>query len=236
MKYKPETPEQAMARAKGQAGRIQKHAAERLDAAVAASLKRHGGQEQLEAYAALKEAFLAGESGSVEQASVFKKSVTGHVIPKSEREQLELYARTLSGLRDQKEPQIKRVETNYYQNSVRMGQKYEKDGGYWDSSVEMTARAFACYIKDKLPYQSDYLAGHADCAAAIASSGDGKTEVLKAFPEGEERKAIHAVFDEIIQDLKQRQILTHKEAVLPYPEQTVDRNGPAIQRKSRRSR
>ncbi|MFR0839198.1 MAG: LPD1 domain-containing protein [Neglectibacter timonensis] len=28
--------------------------------------------------------------------------------------------------------------------------------------MEMTARAFACYIKDKLPYRSDYLAGHAD--------------------------------------------------------------------------
>ena len=43
----------------------------------------------------------------------------------------------------------------------RQGKECEKDGGYWDSNVEMTARAFACYIKDKLPYTSDYLAGHA---------------------------------------------------------------------------
>lgn len=89
--------------------------------------------------------------------------------------------------------------------------------GYWDSNVEMTARAFACYIKDKLPYASDYLAGHADCALTMVTNKDGSLEIIKAFPEGEERKAINAVFDEIIQDLKWEQILTHSDITLPLP-------------------
>ena len=57
----------------------------------------------------------------------------------------------LSGMQAQEAPQIGRTETDFYRNSVRMGKECEKDGGYWDSNVEMTARAFACYIKDKLP-------------------------------------------------------------------------------------
>lgn len=42
-------------------------------------------------------------------------------------------------------------------------------------------------------------------------------EVIKAFPEGEERKAINAVFDEIVADLKREQILTHADVTLPLP-------------------
>ena len=121
----------------------------------------------------------------------------------------------LSGMQAQEAPQIGRTETDFYRNSVRMGKECEKDGGYWDSNVEMTARAFACYIKDKLPYTSDYLAGHADCALTLVSGKDGEMEVLKAFPVEEERRAINAVFDEIIQDLKREQLLTHADVTLP---------------------
>lgn len=79
----------------------------------------------------------------------------------------------------------------------------------------MTARAFACYIKDKLPYASDYLAGHADCAVALVMDKSGETEVLKAYPQGEERRAINAVFDEIVADLKLQHTLTHAEQRCP---------------------
>lgn len=166
----------------------------------------------METYSVLREEFLSGVPGSVEQLSAFKKSVTGRVIPKSERERLEIFERMLSGMQTQDPPQIGRVETDYYKNSKRMGQECEKDGGYWESNTEMTARAFACYIKDKLaPEISDYLAGHADSAVTIVTGKDGKTEILKAFPEGEERKAIHAVFDEVFADLKRQHFLTHSD-------------------------
>ena len=63
---------------------------------------------------------------------------------------LEIFEHMLSGMQAQEAPQVGRVETDFYRNSVRMGKECEKDGGYWDSNTEMTARAFACYIKDKL--------------------------------------------------------------------------------------
>ena len=215
MKYKPETPEQAAKRTEAQTERTRKNAASWLDSSVLASLKRYGNEEQMETYAVLREAFLSGEPGSVGQISAFKKNVTGRVIPKSERERLEIFERMLSRMQAQEDPQIGRTETDFYRNSVRMGKECEKDGGYWDSNVEMAARAFACYIKDKLPYTSDYLAGHADCALTLVSGKDGEMEVLKAFPVGEERRAINAVFDEIIQDLKREQLLTHADVTLP---------------------
>ena len=47
-----------------------------------------------------------------------------------------------------------------------------------------------------------------------------KAEILKAYPQGEERKAINAVFDEIVADLKREQILTHCEQPEPLPQRT----------------
>jgi len=217
MKFKPETPEQAAARTESQTDRTRKNAAGWLDSAVLGSLRRSGSEEHLERYAVLKEAFLSGEAGTVEQINAFKKEVTGRVIPKSERERLEIFEHILSTQQDQGAPEIGRVHTDFYRNSVRMGKECEKDGGYWDSNVEMTARAFACYIKDKLPYTSDYLAGHADCALTMVTNKDGSIEILKAYPEGEERKAINAVFDEIMLDLKREHFLTHADMTLPLP-------------------
>ena len=102
-----------------------------------------------------------------------------------------------------------------------MGHEYEKDGGYWDSNAEMTARAFACYIMDKLPYQSDYLVGHAESAVNFAVGENGETEILRAYPQGEERKAINAVFDEIVSDLKLQHILTHENVIQPLQIQSA---------------
>ena len=226
MKYKPETPEQAAARTEAQAERIRKNAASWLDSAVLTPLKRAANDEMhMEAYAVLREEFLLGVPGSVEQLNDFKKSVTGRVIPKSERDRLEIFEHMLSGMQTQEPPQIGRVETDFYKNSIRMGKECEKDGGYWESNTEMTARAFACYIKDKLaPEISDYLAGHADSAATFATGKDGKMEILKAFPEGEERKAINAVFDEVFADLKREHFLTHSD----HP-QTLEETRPVAE-------
>ena len=49
----------------------------------------------------------------------------------------------------------------------------------------------------------------------------GETEVLKAYPQGEERRAINAVFDEIVADLKLQHTLTHAETTLPLAVQAV---------------
>ena len=215
MQYKPETPEQAAVRTKVQTERTRKNAASWLDSSVLGSLRRCGDEEHMETYAALKEAFLSGKAGSVEKISAFKKSVTGRVIPKSERDQLVIFEHMLTGMQARETPQIGRTETDFYRNSIKMGKECEKDGGYWESNVEMTARAFACYVKDRLPYRSDYLAGHADCAIALVTDKNGDLALLKAYPEGEEREAINAVFDEIMEALKRDGIFTHMDGPLP---------------------
>lgn len=83
------------------------------------SLKRYGSESTLEQYAALKDAFLSGKVGSVDKISTLKKSVSGHVIPKSERDRLEMFERMLHGIQEQETPQIGRTETNFYRNSVK---------------------------------------------------------------------------------------------------------------------
>lgn len=65
------------------------------------------------------------------------------------------------------------IPSEYYTASKKIAQVYEKDGGYWDSNVELTARAFAPYMMDKLPQQSDYLVGHAENVVALVPTKDG---------------------------------------------------------------
>jgi len=113
------------------------------------------------------------------------------------------------------EPVIGRVPTEYYKNSIRMGKIFEKDNGYWDCNTELTARAFATYTRDTLTGRSDYLTGHAECAIIIDNDRDGNMSILKAYPQGEERRAINAVFDEIVADLKLKNYLSHDENTLP---------------------
>lgn len=85
-------------------------------------------------------------------------------------------------------------DTYFYTASQKFDKNFKKSGnGYWASSHEMFARAFACYVKDRLDgRKSDYLVGHADCAT------DG---VDFAFPVGEERKIIDEKFDAFFKDM-----------------------------------
>lgn len=215
IKYKPETTEQAAKRMQAQNENTRRGAEYCLDSAVHYYIKNYGDERSQEKYAALKTAFLSGEFGTVRKICELKKEVYGHVVPKSDREALERYERVLHAMREPQTPTIGRTETDYYRNSRKMGNQYEKDGGYWDSNVEMTARAFACYVLDKLPYTSDYLVGHAESAVAPVVRKDGSVETLKAYPEGEERRAINAVFDEIVADLKLQKVFTHEDVTLP---------------------
>ena len=137
----------------------------------------------------------------------------------------DVWEQALAGMQAEEVPQPRQIQTDFYRNSLRMGKDFEKDGGYWESNTEMTARAFACYVMDKLPGDSDYLVGHAESAVTFVAGRDGEPEILKAFPEGEERKAINAVFDEIVAELKREQILTHSNETLPLGAQALAENG-----------
>lgn len=97
--------------------------------------------------------------------------------------------------------------TDFYTNSIKFDSIHSKESkGYWQSSKEMFARAFACYVQDKLSYRTDYLCGHAN--SAVTSLDD---EVIKAFPEGAEREAINKCFDKVIGELKSKGLLHEQE-------------------------
>lgn len=97
--------------------------------------------------------------------------------------------------------------TSYYKDSISFDGYYEKFGhGYWASACELFARAFACYLTDKLAekgYRNDYLCGHSDTYVSTDSSGNP----IYAFPRGEERKRINQAISELIDDLKQLGLL-----------------------------
>ena len=89
--------------------------------------------------------------------------------------------------------------TKYYSDSSTFGEMFNASGhGYWTSNEELFARAFACYVKDKLSGRNDYLVGHADVGKA---EHQGKT--IYVYPVGEERKQFDQKMDEMIQGLKE---------------------------------
>ena len=70
--------------------------------------------------------------------------------------------------------------------------------GYWESKEERFARAFSCYVIDKLTANgevSDYLVYQTNKAYTLPDTGEC------AFPLGEERKAINQAFDRAFQSL-----------------------------------
>lgn len=88
--------------------------------------------------------------------------------------------------------------SEFFRGSIMFDHYFSKgDKGYWSSACEMAARAFACYISDKLAekgMRNDYLCGHSEAAAA-------------AIPHGEERKRINRAFDELFNALKAEGLL-----------------------------
>ena len=91
--------------------------------------------------------------------------------------------------------------TDFYVASDKFDQIHRKSGhGYWSSTCEMFARAFDCYIADKLRekgLRSDYLTAHSDCFVEEMS---GTT--YHAYPVGNERERLNQLFDALIADLK----------------------------------
>lgn len=140
----------------------------------------------------------------VEVLSQISKTFTNHVVPMKVKEQIVLWSREINMIKARYpavEDVTRNVETDFYKGSKVFDEIYSKMGqGYWSSSCEMFARAFDCYIADKLAEQgvrSDFLTSNAD---SFSAEVDGK--IYYAYPRGEERKAFNAAFDQMICDLK----------------------------------
>lgn len=96
--------------------------------------------------------------------------------------------------------------TDYFIASQKFDQMHRKNRhGYWSSNCEMFARAFDCYLSDLLKakgLRDDYLTAYSDCFMEEING-----TVYHAFPVGEERKRINALFDEMLDELKKAELL-----------------------------
>ena len=146
----------------------------------------------------------------IDALSDFRKEVCGHVISKQDRIQIAHYMNALRSKTELIGTQ-KEIPTDFYLNSKKFDDVHSKtDHGYWQSASEMFARAFACYVNDKLKdmgERSDYLCGHSDVAVSLSADRDGNLVVIKAFPEGEEREMINRNFDSLFEELKTMELL-----------------------------
>ena len=101
------------------------------------------------------------------------------------------------------------VETDFYKGSKTFDKKFSKsDKGYWASTAEMFARAFDCYVADKLEakgIRDDYLTAYADSYYFVDDNGI----FASAVPVGEEREEINRCFDRLICALHERELF-HK--------------------------
>lgn len=148
------------------------------------------------------------KSLQADELSNLRKEALGKVISADDRRiiaqyqsQLGTYKRTMESAQekiDNFQPEVVRTETNFYKNARKLDTLYSKDSsGYWAENHEMAARAFACYLHDKLAEQgikNDYLTGHAFF--------DQMT-----YPCKEERQEINKAFDEVIEYMKDLEII-----------------------------
>lgn len=121
-------------------------------------------------------------------SSVFATETRSEDIPKS-------FTNVMEAIRFQKGA---KNFTSYYLDSYKYGNQTAKTGhGYWTSSCELFARAFACYVQDRLSGVNDYLCGHAEANFGMDDDGND----IFAYPRGEEREYINEKFDLLFKDL-----------------------------------
>ncbi len=147
---------------------------------------------------------------AVDRLSALKKELTGKIIRKEDRQDLaasfvSYQSAIFADYSERKE------RTEFYTNSKAMDEVTSKDAhGYWSSTCEMFARAGACYLNDALSAmggKSDYLTGHSESCIGIDCDKNGDITYIYAMPRGDERAAINAAFDEMLSDLKAKNLL-----------------------------
>lgn len=201
IKYRLETMEEAEERQKTFFEREKRTASNFIDMLFSKFVSEATDSEK-ETFVNAKETFLSGNKEGIKILRECYKVFYGRVIPKSDRERLNIWTSIFGSANTKVIPG--KVATTYYSDSIAIGKQYQKDGDYWESNVELTARAFACYVQDRLGYKSDYLVGHAESGCISVMQKNGSFCMTKAFPTGEERTRINEVFDKIFADLRSR--------------------------------
>jgi hypothetical protein len=96
------------------------------------------------------------------------------------------------------------IRASEYQRNAELIDSLTSSTGrsYWAKPEELLARAFSCYVQDRLGIRSDYLEG-----------GNTNAEYglqdprIKPFPEGEERQSINKAFDRLFEAIRECHIL-----------------------------
>lgn len=148
------------------------------------------------------------DDSALDKLNQFSKSVTNRLIKKDLRMNVYYALSSLAYTYAAKEKPFQ-IKTEFYKNSIKMDSLCSKeDKGYWQSSAEMFARAFACYIYDKLKEQgirNDYLCGHANSAIMVDYT-KSDMPIVKAYPEGEEREQINKCMDKVFSECIEKNI------------------------------
>lgn len=167
-----------------------------------------------------------GQNGAVEGLSALHKTITGHVLPRQERSRLnyilaDLYLTERSfkppgELLPQERPS-QMEPTDYLEGSQKMDEQFARTRhGRHSDTCEMFARAFDCYVADKLRaggISDPYLTAHAE--SFVFSDGNGKR--IYAVPMGDERRQIFQRYDRMILDLKELGLLHGPDGIEKSP-------------------
>lgn len=147
----------------------------------------------------------------VEELSTLCKEFTGHVIPKKKRRDLNHALAFLHMAEQPCQPAHENLRrmgtTEFYKGSYALDKHFSKaDQGRYSDTCEMFARAFDCYVADKLAGEksrNQYLTAHSESYVFKEHGG----ESIYGIPMGNERIRINQKFDAVIRELKELGVL-----------------------------
>lgn len=148
---------------------------------------------------------------AIEELSRIHKEITGRSISKDKKRRINnrfaVLRRAEEIPADFHKVEWKEEHTKFFNDSWELHERYAKTvhGRHCDNCERM-ARAFECYVADKLEkegHQSDYLTAHSENVIFVKENGDK----VYGVPMGEERSTINQRFDVMFWELKEMGIL-----------------------------
>ena len=148
---------------------------------------------------------------AIEEPSRVHKEITGHVILKDKKRRINYRFASLNRTEqlpaDFHRVQWKEEHTKFFNDSWELHERYARTvhGRHCDNCEQM-ARAFECYVADKLEQegnQSQYLTAHSEDVIFVKENGDR----VYGGPAGREREEINQKFDRMFEELKGMEIL-----------------------------
>lgn len=97
---------------------------------------------------------------------------------------------------------VKKTPTDYITHAKNLDKMF-KSKPYWSTVLEMFARAFESYVQDRTDSKSQYLVHGTDTPVREYTGKGNKTLPASPYPQGSEREAINAAFDNFFDVIEQ---------------------------------